>query len=38
VSRNYLTVRFPGEETLAGKAVVARITGSDAEGLKGELT
>lgn len=37
VSRNYLTVRFPGEATLAGKAVMARITGSDAEGLKGEL-
>jgi threonylcarbamoyladenosine tRNA methylthiotransferase MtaB len=37
VSRNYLTVRFPGEATLAGKAVVVRIAGSDAEGLKGEL-
>ena len=37
VSRNYLTVRFSGGEELTGKAVVVRVSGSDAEGLKGEL-
>jgi threonylcarbamoyladenosine tRNA methylthiotransferase MtaB len=35
VSRNYLTVRFPGEADLAGKAIAVRVTGSDAAGLKG---
>jgi threonylcarbamoyladenosine tRNA methylthiotransferase MtaB len=36
VSRNYLTVRFPVEEELAGKVVAVRVTGDDAAGLKGE--
>jgi threonylcarbamoyladenosine tRNA methylthiotransferase MtaB len=37
VSRNYLTVRFPAEEELAGRVVSVRISGADAAGLKGVL-
>jgi threonylcarbamoyladenosine tRNA methylthiotransferase MtaB len=35
VSRNYLAVRFPAEEELAGRVVTVRITGADAAELKG---
>jgi threonylcarbamoyladenosine tRNA methylthiotransferase MtaB len=36
VSRNYLSVRFPGGAELAGKAVTVRITGMQGDDLRGE--
>ena len=37
ISRNYLSIRFAGDSTLVGKAVMVRLVGIDAQGGRGEL-